>query len=209
MHDVNMDNRLPEVEGFSFDKPLANLNGKTQLLRALLIKFIQQFKDSDSQLREFLQNNQIQDAIMLTHTIKGTGSNLGALFLANSAAIIEQELKNNLRPSDTSLALFSEANIALRYLEKLIVIAKSAEPEKQTKLNATEQVKLQQSLRQLLKLLHSDIARVQDIIGSLTFEYTKTVFGSDLTSIQQALIQFELEEVAQRTQDLLRKISAD
>lgn len=62
----------------------------------MIKKFVLKFKHDPSydNLKRAVAENNVQDAFMAAHTIKGTAANLGLDFLAQKASELTEELRN-------------------------------------------------------------------------------------------------------------------
>ena len=197
---------LPVLEGFSFANTLKNLGGKTALLRSLLLKFCQQYQQADREVQAFLVAGQLDNARVLTHAIKGSGANLGALALSQASAAIETALKNEHKPTPAQLAAF---NLAVASLQQLLhqlqtSVQSNTAPEQQAHVFNVADFKA--SLGRLLTLVQSDVAQAQDLIDQMITEAKGSDYAAALVMMQNSLWQFETDEVDKQIKTLLKEI---
>jgi len=88
------DESLPPLYGIDSERGLAQMANKVALYRRLLCKFRDDIAGRyASELQAFLAEQQIDDAIRLTHTLKGSVRTLGCMTLGDLAAELEAQLK--------------------------------------------------------------------------------------------------------------------
>lgn len=78
-------------EGFSYEKGLANFDGNEPQYRETLVLFADLWGERRAQLKQFLDDENMQEYAILIHAVKGDARTLGAEGLGNLA--YEQELQ--------------------------------------------------------------------------------------------------------------------
>lgn len=84
---------FPDLPGFDVSKGLEILGGNKELYRTLLLKLYEDFSGSAQKIKSLLDKNDEENAEILAHTVKGVGSNLGALKLSKLAADLENAFR--------------------------------------------------------------------------------------------------------------------
>lgn len=82
---------LREPDGFSYDKGLKNFDGNDAVYRETLVLFAELWAERREQLRQFLEEENMEEYAILIHAVKGDARTLGAEAFGESA--YEQELK--------------------------------------------------------------------------------------------------------------------
>ncbi len=82
---------LREPDGFSYAKGLKNFDGNDAAYRETLVLFAELWEERREQLRQFLDEENMEEYAILIHAVKGDARTLGAEGLGESA--YEQELK--------------------------------------------------------------------------------------------------------------------
>ncbi|KMT63811.1 Hpt domain-containing protein [Catenovulum maritimum] len=79
---------------------LARLAGNEDLLKMLVNKFVDQYSDSDSQIKALLDEQKVDEARMLAHSIKGAAGNLSMTDLFAQAKVVEDSIRDtgNVEP---------------------------------------------------------------------------------------------------------------
>jgi HPt (histidine-containing phosphotransfer) domain-containing protein len=79
---------------YDFQAALERLGGNRELLGKVLRSFYDQFKDSEHQIRFYVENGEISRALQSIHTIKGTAGNIGLRRLFEAARDLEADLRS-------------------------------------------------------------------------------------------------------------------
>jgi len=95
----------PDLPGLNATLALQRLDGKEDLYRQLLVKFVQQYADAGERLERLLEEEDPAEAIRLVHSLSGAAGHLGATCIQEAAAAMESSLKQGERPEETELRL--------------------------------------------------------------------------------------------------------
>ncbi|WP_310385642.1 response regulator [Roseateles sp.] len=126
--------RLARLPGLSLAKGLAALRGNSDKYLNLLTRLQQSNAHSAANLRAQLAVGHTAGARQIAHTLKGTAAALGALRLADTAAIIEARLRvtgtaDAPQPGASDMAALLAAEIALLELElRVLTEAMAVDP---------------------------------------------------------------------------------
>ncbi len=85
------DGSFREPDGFSYTKGLKNFDGNDEVYRETLVLFAELWEERRTQLRLFLEEENMEEYAILIHAVKGDARTLGAEAFGESA--YEQELK--------------------------------------------------------------------------------------------------------------------
>lgn len=113
--------QLPQLEGCDFTAVTRNLGGNTELVLSLLHQFVEEYEDTYSRILQWLAVDNLEEVKVITHSIKGSGSNLGLMALAKAASEIEHRLKCGQMLTDHELAPLQQE------LQKLPLLKQSPE----------------------------------------------------------------------------------
>jgi len=83
----------PKDEGFDFEEAVNRLNGKTEKLIKLLLKFREYYADSLGKLQALVREGKAVEAEHLAHTLKGSSAHLGAQGLSKLMQRLESGIK--------------------------------------------------------------------------------------------------------------------
>ena len=84
---------VPVVEGLDTEDGLSRVGGNRKLYRQLLVKFRRDLADSTAEIRKNIEQDDLQTARRIAHTVKGASGNLGAMKLQAKAAELDAALK--------------------------------------------------------------------------------------------------------------------
>ncbi len=119
----------PSLPGIDLAQGLGRINNNKKLYKTLLLKVKRDYADAAEQIARLIENNVLEEACRLAHSIKGVAGNLGAGKLQEASARIEARLK-----SDSGPALPGKEEMERFALEMAVVqegIATIKEEEKQ------------------------------------------------------------------------------
>lgn len=88
---VSDNESVREPEGFSYEKGLKNFDGNDEAYRETLVLFAELWEERREQLKQFLEEENMEEYAILIHAVKGDARTLGAEAFGESA--YEQELK--------------------------------------------------------------------------------------------------------------------
>ncbi len=109
---VHSEGLLPEqLPPFNIPAALVCTNGKPQLLRKLILRFYETYKNVVSELRDLLAAERINDAERLAHSLKGVAGTLSIHKLSEAAYAMEHAL--HVGDQSEVAALFEELELAL------------------------------------------------------------------------------------------------
>ena len=88
------DDRAPaELAGIDVGAGLSRVAGNVGLYRKLLRECRREFRTASAQMRPMLDEERLEEAFRLAHTVKGVAGNVGAVRLERAAAALELELR--------------------------------------------------------------------------------------------------------------------
>ncbi|MGE4291783.1 MAG: response regulator [Desulfovibrio sp.] len=95
---------LPEtLPGISLQEGLYRSNNNVKLYRKLLRTFGRDFADTLERIRALIGQNQLDDARIIAHSVKGVAGNIGAANLSARAAEVEDALKTSSLDMNSNL----------------------------------------------------------------------------------------------------------
>jgi two-component system sensor histidine kinase/response regulator len=107
----------PSSQAIDMQQALHRINGKTHLLKHLLLQFRTDFSDARGKLNDLLETNEIPAARRLIHTLRGASANLSANRVYAAASRLEEDLLNTTVLEEQALV---ELELALHELEIFI-----------------------------------------------------------------------------------------
>lgn len=154
-----LDGALPVVPGLMMAEALRRVGGNAGLMRKLLDRFVETQFDAMLRIAGAIENNQLETAIRVAHTLKGLAGNIGAGGLADSAARVEHLL--SLGSHDGLPQALEACTLALDELVPKIAQAMQggAVPRQSPSMVAVDRAQLETRLRELSQLLLQDDAQ--------------------------------------------------
>ncbi|MBI5186222.1 MAG: response regulator [Nitrospinae bacterium] len=86
---VGMDNDLPYISGLEIEKALGRLGGNAKLLRRQINRFNETQADAMQRIKKAIEKNDTETAAREAHTVKGQAGAIGAMKMAERAAMVE------------------------------------------------------------------------------------------------------------------------
>jgi two-component system, sensor histidine kinase and response regulator len=161
---------LPEkLSGFDLEAGLSRVAGNRSLLLDLLLQLYRKYRQTDQQIRQALQDNNLELAERLAHTIKGMAGNLGASALHTAANDLETAINHNDSVQfEKLLTLFAKslqaAMQSIKPIEQQANIATRAPVPNGESLDTEEIMAL---LKEISTLIFSDYGAAIDRITAL------------------------------------------
>lgn len=195
-----------ELPGFDLNTALSRVAGNRTLLLDLLLKLYRKHQQVDREISRALQNNDLEPAKRLAHTIKGMAGNLGANDLQMAACDLESAINRNASDQFKKLlTAFSKS------LEATMAVIKPLEQERhkqdKTRVNAEAPLdteKIAELINEIGTLISSDYGETMDRITTL-----KTLLqNSRVSHLVQELVDYLDEFDEESASKCLQRISA-
>ncbi len=194
---------IPKLDGFDLPNALKRLRGRWHKLKPLIVSFAKDNKDADSTLTSFLASGDITGAIELTHKIKGSAGNIGAVEISKTAGEIEAKLKSG--DSEIPVELLDRFSSDVKILYKSVAVL--SEPGEKDAPNTSQSVDHQDVLAVLLVIdenLKSDLGRVSESVEELTALTKCSKYQNLADDISSAFNKFKLPDIQRLISDFVR-----
>ncbi|MBB5022876.1 transporter substrate-binding domain-containing protein [Desulfurispira natronophila] len=96
--------QMPQMPGVNTSLGLSRASGNQTLYRKLLAGFQSRHLGSAQEMERLLRAGQVQDAVRVAHTLKGTAANLGMDELSEAAGALMHGLESKARDSESLIA---------------------------------------------------------------------------------------------------------
>ena len=195
---------LPRMPGVNTSLGLSKASGNQALYTGMLGKFQNKYLDSIQQIERMLQENQLQEALRLAHTLKGTAGNLGMQELYKAAAALEQGIKGQARDLNQ---LFATARSSMNTVqESLQKILASPPHHQQTVEPGTVDIKQAAALvQEASMLLDENISQAMEKLQELLQMPVSSDLQTRLQEAYRLVEEFETDEARKE----LEEIAAD
>ncbi|WP_052730079.1 ATP-binding protein [Photobacterium halotolerans] len=104
---------LDQISQIDMEALLELLDQDRSMIAHFLTVFADDHHDYDQKIRHAIQDNDLEQAMLLSHTLKGASASLCANRVSHSARIVEKQLKSAQIPSESELDEISKALSAL------------------------------------------------------------------------------------------------
>ncbi|MEF2144854.1 MAG: response regulator [Desulfovibrionaceae bacterium] len=197
-----------DLPGLSRAEGLFRCNNNTKLYSKLLATFLRDFAEASERIEQLLAEDDVNDARIIAHSIKGVGGSIGAGRLSASAAAVEAELMQ--RNLDTSSEMWNEFRMALLEVTNGLVAAgfdrpRMATPQTCTDAGAAPRL-LAAKLTELAALLEDDLSRATQLFEELAND-VRCAAGDELYNrLAEQIDAFEIDEAAQTVADIRNRL---
>lgn len=197
------DIKLPVIAGLNLDSALQRLGGN----HALLLKLIQRFADNQRgtiiNIRQALMRDDLSEAILATHTIKGLAGNIGASQIQSLAAELETALRNDQTDSLTVIlpSFEQELAIQLKHIELALPENIAGTIPKVAIAETVDMAALAIQLQQLAELLADDDARADKLATHILGELRQLDLANQANQISKHISKYEFEEALEKLKE--------
>ncbi len=196
---------LPKhLPGLDITNGLNRIGGNQTFYRKILRSFMQNQAQMIEEIQSALEENDMELAARLAHTLKGVSGNIGALELHEVVRQLESGIKE--QKSNTDKILIDSAQ---EHLNQVLSSIQSLETEeKPPRLLKTDTVDLQKAepiFKELEGLLKDYNTRAEEVFESLRELFTGEQLEK-LESIGESLDQFQFEEALEQLQRVMKEL---
>jgi CheY-like chemotaxis protein len=195
-------------QGVSLKDGLAGVKNNETLYNELLQKFIQSTGNFLERLNGFLEQGDVEAALHLAHTVKGTGGLLGARELSATSSQIEQDLDSG--ESGRIKELVEHFQTAFEKLvreadafRERIEVQKSTD-ESVASLQSPPSHKVISIVNELLSCLESDLDRALSLVEALKPCLTDFPLESEFKMFQRNMEEFETEKALENLSSIAK-----
>jgi PAS domain S-box-containing protein len=104
---------LPVIAGLDVVEGVGRMNGLVDAYMRLVRRFAELHEDDTRIIRDRLSKNDVEDAVLIAHTLKGAAGNIGAIGLSNAAGRLETAMKSREDAAGIERAVTAtQANLA-------------------------------------------------------------------------------------------------
>ena len=181
---------------------LATVGGNEKLYNELLIRFVEHYGQSASQLRDLLARNDYRGAARLAHTVKGVAANLGVERVTELTRHMEASLPG-VPPGEDLLRRFEAAmNEALERIRLLQSHSRLAATAGDLRLAEEHKRALLRLLEELPQRMETDWGGVESAVEAFIPLVEGTPYAEDLTGVLAAVNDFNPADMAGRVERL-------
>jgi len=191
----NIQEKLASLQGIDVQEGLDRLNGDSALYLKMLTQFAKTQTRSVRRLEQALSQHELEEAIRLTHTIKGLAGNIGAWELYATARRLHEALHSNDIPEAMRLipGFGKELQVIVRSIEAL-ESKNTPTPENKVELPVETVDQLLQELQALLENYDAtSVDVVQQLSGAV---FTGTIQNALFSQLVSEIGDYNFQEAA-------------
>ncbi len=188
----------PTLPGIDTEQGVKRVGGNAQLYRKLLHDFLKNYRESPQMLRNWLEQDDMESAYRLAHTLGGVAANVGAARFAEAAVKIEQTLRKGENTARSSLENFNSA--AIEMFDGLAAFFADASDDLTSEEGGDEP-----SLSDLLEALSSGDPNCKTLFDQTQTALRKIVPESNIVELRQEIEDFEFDSAAEILQRIMEK----
>lgn len=189
---------LPELGGVELTSALARVSGNVKLLRSLLKEFRDSWADVVPRMRKALEEEDLDEARHLAHSLKGLAATLSMKEVSGSAELLERQFKEReVSQSGAALAKLEEAMGVV--LDGLVLLEDSPIGEAEVGKPSQEDLpSLSQALAKLHELVRdNDFEAGEKLEGLLALLPPESSWKPAYDALKEDLDQLDFEAAKQ------------
>ena len=186
------DDLLQKLPGIDISTGLSRVGGNKKLYRNLLYKFSQNQGGALDDIKAALEQDDLELAERLAHTIKGVSGNIGAMDLHAAARDLESEIKKEGK-NIAAVLLESVQSHLDQVLSSVAMLqdARDAEVESAGEMDPTT---IKPLLEELKELLEEDDTEAVTVVEKLQAHLKGSEAGLALSKVEKCIGEYDFEE---------------
>ncbi len=190
---------LPELPGIDVQDGVGRVLGKWADYRNFLCNFKTRHADAAEHLKQMIEERQWSEAAALSHTLKGSGGNLGMTQVYQEAAILEKICKE--QNAETVDEAYMNLKNSLDIVFEGLKIVEEQGEQQQAEDNSSQDLDaqaIQDLLNQLLDHLDNDLGEAEECLNTLKQSSADESLKETLQHIESALNSFDIEAAKEK-----------
>lgn len=202
--DIFLPTSLP---GLNVKSGLANVVQNKVLYINLLCRFVDKYSASPQEIVDLLEQNHMEEANRLAHTLKGVAANLGAMDLSKAARDMELELAAHGALGASLTAYIEQLGVLLEAVNAIAPHCDvSAVTSCTTTLTEEDKAAMYAQLKGIAERMQLDWGGVNDMLTSQLPAWERSIFADEYRAIMRAMEDFDAGAVNQRAQALRERL---
>ncbi|MFA6224392.1 MAG: response regulator [Desulfomonilaceae bacterium] len=204
-------NILPaELPGISIASGLGRVAGNRRLYTKLLCKFKDGQENAVDQIKAALQEDDVETAARLAHTVKGVSGNLGGDNLYQAAAELEKAIKEG-KNLDLVMAEFeSQLNVVIdgiRVVEERLTAQQS--PEDSGTEAPVDKEAVKTLLQEMAQLLESDLTEAMNRLEALNRLLANSSVKEEFKRLEKQIESFDTDTALKTLETIAGKLEIE
>ncbi len=200
---------LPVLTGIDTKTGLSRVGGNKKLYRKILTDFREDYGNTVEEIKDKLDEGDINTAERLTHTIKGVAGNIGADFLLKKATDLEATIKNE----DTEKYKEGLENLesAVKSIMDSLKALKPEESAEKKKVDDDAPVSTKEELIGILEKLHPWLKKKKPKESKAIMEEVNSLnwpenLEKEIANLNKFVKRYKFKDADNSVQDLLDKL---
>jgi PAS domain S-box-containing protein len=198
---------LPVLPGIDTEVGISRVGGSVKSYKKLLGKFIQNQSNAVVKITESLNENDVELATRLAHTLKGVSGNIGAMVLYEAAKDLESTLKQDVETVsdyliDKTQSVLEEVISSISLLDARV----DDQANKSLPVSDTDTDTITQLLKELLQLLQDDDTESVDVIEKLKPCFTDSSIMQQLAKLEDQIGDYDFDQAIAQLQQILAEL---
>jgi CheY-like chemotaxis protein/HPt (histidine-containing phosphotransfer) domain-containing protein len=192
---LSLPDDLKRLQSLDAEQGMRRMACNENAYRKMLLRFHERYADSASGLHKLIAEGHLVEAERLCHAFKGVVGNIGADALFETAASIDEELKEEQPPAEGQLQQF-EALLAtlLDEIATILPEAKEAAVEEEV---VVDRVRLLALLAELKLAIDDDLVAAQTLIGEVEELVSGSEWAEAVRPITERVEEFDTDGAKQ------------
>jgi two-component system, sensor histidine kinase and response regulator len=193
------------IPGIDIDAGLDRLSGNKKLFKRLLIDFSKKYSSFSADIKNAMENNNLEEASRLAHTLKGVAGNISAIDIQHTAA--ELELLFSKSDVENYDSLLGKLDVSLGSLNTLLseldVDNKTDKQSAEKPINLSE---VEPVLRELALYVWEDNVDAEKSLEKLQKLLRESSFSKEMKELAQYIGDFDFETAKRPLNEIASKL---
>ena len=193
------------IEGIDIQNSLLRVNGDWPLLYQLIVRFLSEQLSAGDYLLSCKQNNNLTDAVILLHKIKGGAANIGMMTLSAMAGKFEDMLNSDAEwPSNENFEALQKTIETLNYNVELVDNPTISDVAIDLRVESIEYIKRELAAAQ--SLVSKDLFATEDKLNDLLACQLDDAVAKALNAAHDAMLQFNTIAVSDAIAEAIEQL---
>lgn len=195
------------LPGLNVKSGLANVVQNKNLYLNLLCRFVDKYSQSPQELVALLEQQQMEEAKRLAHTLKGVAANLGAMDLSAAARELEQELAAQGTLGASLQGYIQQLEVLLEAVNTLAPRCDAGPAHSSgNALKEQDRAEMRAQLHGIAERMQMDWGQVNDFLTGCAPQWENSVYADEFKAVLRALEDFDVKAMQQKAETLRTRL---
>jgi two-component system sensor histidine kinase/response regulator len=199
---------VPDIPGLDLKSALARVGGSVKLLHKLILRFGETQGGAIGRIRTAMEKKDAETAVREAHTTKGLAGNIGAVALAERAALVEGLLKRGETESlaDSLNAMEAELGSLLGRISAALGAPETTPAPTGATSVAVDKESLRTQMRKLVSLLKDLDSAANDVMEEIVEPLNSLGQAQAARALSKLIYEFEYDSARERLTETARSL---